>query len=390
MDVPVAAFLDRLAAEAQTRRATDIHLEPTAEALRVRFRVDGQMQEGPSASRSLHAPLLARLRLLGGLATHDPQLPGDGRLTLGEGPRRQEVRLSLIPTLEGEAAVLRLLSANVCSRKLADLGMDEAMARKLQAALEQTDGLIAVTGPTGSGKTTTLYALLDQLDAVERKVLTIEDPVERPMPDLVQGTVRNDIGLSFARLLRAALRQAPDVLMVGEVRDTETASIAVQAGLTGHLILTTLHTTDAPAAIGRMRQLGVEDYLLASVLRGVLAQRLVRKFCHNCAVEADSSDATVRSQVHVARLEEGGLQGRLRLPVGCPACRQTGYRGRIGVFSWLPVEESLRELVAEGLCVEGLRKAACEMGYRELLEDAQRHLKAGTTSLAEVLSQVPI
>jgi general secretion pathway protein E len=334
----------------------------------VRFRVDGTLREVVRPNKALHAALISRLKIMAELDIAEKRLPQDGRISLRIGGRAVDVRVSTLPAAHGERAVLRLLDKTDANFSLEGLGMSPELMERFVHMIEQPHGIVLVTGPTGSGKTTTLYASLARLPTGTTNILTVEDPVEYELPGIGQTQVNPKIDLTFAKALRAFLRQDPDVIMIGEIRDVETAQIAIQASLTGHLVLATVHTNDAPSSVTRLIDMGVEPYLLSSSLLGVLAQRLVRKLCTRCRRRDDS--------------------GRWH-PVGCEHCLQTGYKGRTGVYELMSVDDKLRSLIHAQVSEGELFTAASALGMRPMREDGQRLLDAGITSLEEVLRVTP-
>lgn len=381
-DAPVTQLVNLILLEALKARASDIHVEPFESSLRVRYRVDGVLYEQASPPKRMERALVSRMKVMAHLDIAEKRLPQDGSARVRVGEREIDVRVSTIPVAEGERVVLRLLNRESSVLPLASLGMPGGIQRTWESLLHESHGLMIVCGPTGSGKTTTLYGSIRQLDTRGRNVLTIEDPVEYQLPDIGQMQVKPKIGLTFASGLRHILRQDPDVILVGETRDRETAEIAVRASLTGHLVFTTLHTNDAAGAVIRMMDMGVESYLLASAVRGVLAQRLVRRLCPVCRRPAAVSEETL------ALLGEAGRQlvGRtVYEPAGCAECL-AGYRGRIGIFELLVVDEAMQNAIRAG-------DAAARQQWRTLGDTAQRTLLGdglskvltGETTLAEVV-----
>ncbi len=363
-DAPIIRMLNALLTQAAKDGASDIHIEPFERASSVRFRVDGTLREVVQPNRALHAALISRLKIMAELDIAEKRLPQDGRISLRIGGRAVDVRVSTLPSAHGERAVLRILDKGETRFTLEGLGMSPQVLEPFKQLVRQPHGIVLVSGPTGSGKTTTLYAALQTLDATTTNVLTVEDPIEYELPGIGQTQVNARIELTFAKALRAILRQDPDVIMIGEIRDYETAQIAIQASLTGHLVLATLHTNDAPSAITRLTDMGVEPFLLSSSLLGVLAQRLVRKLCPRC------------------RREDG--QG-LWHPVGCPDCGHTGYRGRTGVYELMTANAEVRELIHARAPESELTAAAVAAGLRPMREDGQRLVGLGLTSAEEVL-----
>lgn len=376
---PVVRLINSMFLRAMETRASDIHIEPFEDETIVRMRVDGVLHETARVPRSRHSQIAARLKVMSKLDLAESRRPQDGRLHVHSGDRHIDVRLSVVPTLYGERLVMRLLEKNMELLSLGQVGMFRDTEETINEILTHPYGLFLVTGPTGSGKTTTLYSVLDKLRSPTCNLITIEDPVEYRVTGVGQIQVNDKIGLTFASGLRSVLRQDPDVLMVGEIRDPETAEIAVHAALTGHMVLSTLHTNDAPAAATRLVDLGVPSYLLSSCLVGVLAQRLVRKLCLECRKPMKLSESDAK------RLGLGlELVGRtIYDPGGCEACLQTGYKGRTGVFELMNVGEELGSQVARSDDARVLRQSARKLGMRTLMEDAARKVIAGATSREE-------
>ena len=363
-DAPIIRMLNALLTQAAKDGASDIHIEPYERSSAVRFRVDGTLREVVQPNKALHAALISRLKIMAELDIAEKRLPQDGRISLRIGGRAIDVRVSTLPSSYGERAVLRLLDKSESKFTLEGLGMSGDVLTQFDKLIAQPHGIVLVTGPTGSGKTTTLYASLGRVDTTTTNVLTVEDPVEYELPGIGQTQVNAKIDLTFAKALRAILRQDPDVIMIGEIRDYETAQIAIQASLTGHLVLATLHTNDAPSAVTRLTDFGVEPYLLSSSLLGVLAQRLVRKLCPNCK----SADA--RGRWH---------------PVGCAMCDHSGYRGRTGVYELMVADDKVRSLIHSRAAESQLFVAAEAAGLRSMREDGERLVEEGVTSLEEVM-----
>ncbi len=380
-DASIIRFVNQVLTEAIEARATDVHFEPFEEQLRVRYRIDGVLQEAniPAQVRRFQAAIVSRLKILSHLDIAEKRLPQDGRIKLKISGREIDVRVSVIPMLHGEAVVLRLLDRSSALLGLENLGMSAPDRETFSRILQLPHGIVLVTGPTGSGKTTTLYAGLQRINDVERKIVTIEDPVEYHLQGINQIQVSTKAGLTFSRGLRSILRHDPDVVLVGEIRDSETAEIAVQASLTGHLVFSTLHTNDAPGAVTRLVDMGVEPYLVASSLEVVLAQRLVRLICTECREPADVPDRRVLPE----SLQGDGValyRGR-----GCRACQGTGYRGRRGVFELMPITEAMREAILQRASSGEIRKIALQEGMVTLREDGWRLVGEGLTTVEEVL-----
>lgn len=380
---PVTQMANLILLNAVRADASDIHIEPDNERLRVRYRIDGVLYDQPGPPRSMEAALISRLKVMAGLDIAEKRLPQDGAARVRVGDRELDLRVSCIPTTEGERVVLRILQRESLLLPLDALGMPVEVVERFRQLLHEPQGAIWVTGPTGSGKTTTLYAALRELDANRLNIVTIEDPVEYRLRGISQMAVKPKIGLTFATGLRHILRQDPDVILVGETRDTETAEIAVRASLTGHLVLSTLHTTSAAAAVIRLMDMGVPRYLLSSSVMAVLAQRLVRKLCPDCR-----EPATVPAEAEFSPEERRQLElGTVFKPRGCSHCLE-GYRGRTGIFEFLVVDDRVRELIRSGAGESAIVKAACENGMRTLWQEGIARVADGTTSLDEVFRAV--
>jgi general secretion pathway protein E len=386
-DSPAVRIVSELLREALARGASDIHLDPTALGGRVRFRVDGVLKDARDTDSATHAALAARCKVMATLDIAERRLPQDGRLQVTIAGHRVDVRVATLPTQYGERVVLRLLDTSSARLDLALLGLQAATLDALRAAVRMPHGLVLVTGPTGSGKTTTLYAAVAELDRERLNVVSVEDPVEYALDRVAQTQVNPRIELTFARALRSILRHDPDVIIVGEIRDRETAEIAIQASLTGHLVLASLHTNTAGAAITRLTDMGVEPYLLASSLRGVLAQRLVRKLCVTCRT---NRLATAEEGATLARHNVLPAPGIAALfdAVGCAACSGTGYRGRVGLYRWMPLSAEIARAVHSHVADTELEALAIDAGWPAIASDAARYLADGTTSLSEVLRVV--
>jgi general secretion pathway protein E len=380
-EAPVVKLVNLLLLEALEARASDVHLEGFNGSQSVRYRIDGILQDAPSPPSHLSAAVVSRLKIMADLDIAERRIPQDGRIRLKLQDRQVDVRVSTIPTLHGESVVLRLLDREGRRGSLSDLGMSGELLAQFRQAISRPHGIILATGPTGSGKTTTLYAAIEQLRTGREKILTVEDPVEYELPGIPQMPVHEKVGVTFASALRAMLRQDPDVMLVGEIRDGETAEIATQAALTGHLVLSTLHTNDAPGAITRLIDLGVAPFLVASTVEAVLAQRLVRQVCATCA--RPLQDRTMWETKLGAALGNA-LQG-----VGCPECRQTGYRGRTGIYEMMLVSSELRREIAAGTDQDRLTEVASRAGIRSLFDDAIRLVRTGVTTPEEVLRTIP-
>jgi len=377
-EAPVVRLVNLLLVEALDARASDVHLEGYADQLRVRYRVDGVLQDAPSPPRDLAPAVISRLKIMADLDIAERRVPQDGRIRLTLRDREVDVRVSTIPILHGESVVLRLLDKERGRIGLEGLGMGADTLAAFVRAIERPHGIVLATGPTGSGKTTTLYAAVERIRTGREKILTVEDPVEYELPGVAQMPVHEKVGVTFASALRALLRQDPDVMLVGEIRDEETAEIATHAALTGHLVLSTLHTNDAPTALTRMLDLGVAPYLVASTVEAVLAQRLVRVICSACRepvdLDAAAQDLFGRS---------GSLPPHLFRGRGCEQCRGTGYRGRAGIYELLIMDDEMRAALQRG--AGEIRTLAMGRGMRTLRDDGLRQARAGVTTLEEVL-----
>jgi general secretion pathway protein E len=379
-EAPVVRLVNLLLIEALDGRASDVHLEGYQDGLRVRYRVDGVLQNAPSPPPHLTAAIISRLKIMAELDIAERRLPQDGRIRLRLQNRQVDVRVSTVPTLRGESVVLRLLDKERGRISLVELGMAADTLELFSEVVSRPHGIVLVTGPTGSGKTTTLYAAVEMIRTGREKILTVEDPVEYELPGVPQVPVNEKVGMTFAGALRALLRQDPDIILLGEIRDPETAQIATQAALTGHLVLSTLHTNDAPTALTRLLDLDVAAYLVASTVDAVLAQRLVRRICQHCKAPAEP-DRMARQRLDVEAL---GLT-RVWKGAGCEECRGTGYRGRVGVYELLVMDNELRLEVQRRRGSEELRAMAIAKGMRTLLDDGVRAARDGITTLDEVL-----
>lgn len=381
-DASIIRFVNQVLTEAIESRATDVHIEPFEDQLRLRYRIDGVLQEAnvPPSVRRFHAAIVSRLKILSHLDIAEKRIPQDGRIKLKLAGSEIDVRVSIIPMIHGEAVVLRILHRNTAAMGTEHLGMAARDRKIFDNVLDMPHGIVLVTGPTGSGKTTTLYAALSKINDVQRKIVTIEDPVEYQLRGVNQIQVSNKTGLTFAAGLRAILRHDPDVVLVGEIRDRETAEIAVQASLTGHLVFSTLHTNDAPGAATRLVDMGVEPYLVASSLEVVIAQRLVRLICEKCKQPMTKSEADRLRALYGDEIPEVLYHG-----VGCRACSGTGYRGRQGVFEMMGISDEIRSLILSRAPSHAIRKVASREGMKNLRDDGWRLLRDGRTTVDEVL-----
>ena len=363
---PVIRMINALLTQAARDEASDIHIEPYETHSVVRYRVDGTLRDVVSPRKALHGALVSRIKIMAQLDIAEKRLPQDGRIALRVAGRPIDIRVSTVPTGHGERVVMRLLDKQAGRLQLETLGMEPQLLARLDTLIRQPHGIVLVTGPTGSGKTTSLYAALARLDASTSNILIVEDPVEYDLPGISQIQVNAKIDMTFGLALRAILRQDPDIIMIGEIRDLETAQIAVQASLTGHLVLATLHTNDAVSAVNRLIDMGVEPFLLASSLLGVLAQRLVRRLCPHCKQEDPAAPGTWR-------------------PVGCAQCNQIGYSGRTGIHELFCVDDEVRSLIHQGAGEQELRLAARRAGMFSMREDGERWVRAGATACEEIL-----
>lgn len=383
-EAPIILMVQSILAEALKMRASDIHIEPLEASLRIRYRVDGKLIEVANHPKKLLPAIIARLKVMSRtMSIAEKRLPQDGRIQIKSDGKDVDLRVSSVPSNHGESIVMRILDKSALVLGLGELGFLSDDQEDFRRYIKLPDGIILVTGPTGSGKTTTLYACLNYINQPDRKIITVEDPVEYEMPGINQVMVKTDIGMTFAAALRAMLRQAPNVIMIGEIRDEETANIAINASLTGHLVLSTLHTNDAPSAVARLADIGVKRFLVASAVRAIIAQRLVRKLCPICKVPVELDEREMRLlniDPHTA------ANTTVFGPNGCDKCRNNGYKGRMGIFEILEVDDEVRHMINENLTSPQLRKRARELGMRTLREDGIRKVQSGMTSPAEVIS----
>jgi general secretion pathway protein E len=379
-EAPVVRLVNLLIENAINAEASDIHVEPFEDTLRIRYRIDGILFDQEAPPRRLQAAVTSRVKLMAEMNIAERRLPQDGRIRVTLRGRRVDIRSSTIPTVHGESIVMRLLDRQSVFLPLEKLGFSPGMLPRFEGLIRKPHGIVLVTGPTGSGKTTTLYGALDKINSPDRKIITVEDPVEYQLKGVNQIAVKPKIGLTFATGLRHIVRQDPDVILIGEIRDLETAEIAIQASLTGHLVFSTLHTNDAPGAITRLQDMGVEPYLVASVLEGVLAQRLVRRICAACRAP-DTPQAADLNALGIA-----GSEGtRLYRGRGCDECRGTGYRGRTGIYELFPINEEARSLILRRAPTRDVRRSALEAGMVTLRLDGWAKACAGVTTVEEIL-----
>ena len=381
-DAPIIKLVSLIIMEAFRSRASDIHLEPMAKKFRVRYRIDGVLHEVDSPPKRLQSAILSRVKIMANMSIAEKRVPQDGRIQINVMGRDLDLRVSSIPTNHGESIVMRILDKAGIALGLPQLGFFADDQQVFERLIGLSDGIILVTGSTGSGKTTTLYACLNTINKPDRKIITVEDPVEYQMSGINQVQVRAEIGMTFAAALRSILRQAPNIIMIGEIRDLETAEIAVNASLTGHLVFSTLHTNDAPSAVTRLIDIGVKPFLVASSTRAIMAQRLVRKICDKCKEPYEPKESELRllgpAAKHLA-------QAQLFHGKGCPDCTFTGYRGRMGIYEIFQIDDQVRHLIFEKVGAAELRGRARELGMRTLREDGLRKVVAGLTTLEEVL-----
>ena len=379
---PIVRFVNVIMLKAIQDRASDIHFEPFEDEFKIRYRVDGALYEMAPPPKHLALPIISRVKVMSALNIAERRLPQDGRIQLNIGGKQIDLRVSTLPTQFGESVVLRVLDRSVVNLEMESLGMPTEVFDRTKEVIKVPNGIFIVTGPTGSGKTTTLYSCLKRINTVDLKLLTAEDPVEYDIEGIMQVPINEAIGLTFARALRSFLRQDPDIIMVGEMRDLETAQISIQASLTGHLVFTTLHTNDAPGAVTRMIDMGVEPFLISSTLQAVLAQRLVRSACKKCKVAFEPSE-TVLTQLGLTKEDTAGRP--FYYGKGCMECNETGYRGRKGLFELLVITEPIRELINMRSPAGVIRARALELGMRTLREDGIRSILDGETTVEEVL-----
>ncbi|MBM7557522.1 type II secretion system ATPase GspE [Halanaerobacter jeridensis] len=379
-EAPIIRLVNVIITNALKQGASDIHIEPFEDDIRIRYRIDGLLYETEAPPKNVLPAIITRIKIMADLDIAQRRLAQEGRIRIKVLGRELDIRVSITPTLEGESAVLRLLDRAEVLLNLNNLGFAEQMLERYVSVVEQLNGIVLVTGPTGSGKTTTLYATLNYLKSSDKKIITIEDPVEYQLDGVNQIQVKPEIDFTFAEGLRSILRQDPDVIMVGEIRDLETAEIAIQAALTGHLVLATLHTNDAAGAVNRLLDMGVENYLLASTLNGVLAQRLVRRLCAECKESYQPEPGRLQSLG-----QELQPQDQVYQAVGCESCNNIGFAGRLGVYELLTVEEEITSAISRAERIEAIRKLARSKGMESLFADAWQKFKAGQTTIDEII-----
>ena len=383
-DAPIIRMVSMLLIEAHRLGASDVHLEPLDKKFRVRFRIDGVLQEMQALPKRLQSAIVSRLKIMTvSMSIAEKRLPQDGRIQVRIARKPIDLRVSTIPTNHGESVVLRILDRSSLMLGLQELGFFGDDQERLERLLRLPDGLLLVTGPTGSGKTSTLYSCLNFINKPDCKIITVEEPIEYQMNGINQVQVNTDVGMTFPVALRSILRQAPNIIMIGEIRDLETATIATNASLTGHLLFSTLHTNDAPSAVTRLVDIGVQPFLVASSVRTIIAQRLVRRLCTNCKHPGKLSETKVRAlNLELSQLGEA----QVMTPVGCEQCRSTGYKGRMGIFEIFTIDDDVRHLINNRCSTPLLRRRARQLGMRTLREDGVRKVFAGLTSAAEIIS----
>ena len=382
-DAPIIKLVTNCLMEGFKNRASDIHIEPLEKDVRIRYRIDGVLHDVEHHPKRLLSAIISRIKIMtGSMSIDEKRIPQDGRIQIAFGDKELDLRVSIIPTQHGESVVMRILDKSSLRLGLSDLGFLSDDQEGFEKMLALPDGIILVTGPTGSGKTTTLYACLNFINRPDKKIITVEDPVEYELPGINQVMVKEDVGMTFAAALKSMLRQAPNIVMLGEIRDAETAGIAIQAALTGHLVFSTLHTNDAPSAVARLTDIGIKPFLTASAVRAILAQRLVRKLCNECKTPSALSEKEMRAlRLDAAQVMEATIMG----PTGCNKCRKAGFRGRLAVLEIFKFDDEVRSMVNEELTTPQLRKRARELGMRTLREDGIRKVLAGMTTAEEVI-----
>ncbi len=384
VDAPIIKMVTMMLIEAYNMRASDIHLEPLEKRFRVRFRIDGVLAEMQNPPKKLQSAIISRLKIMSGsMSIAEKRLPQDGRIQVKMGKKAIDLRVSSVPTVHGESIVMRILDKGALTLGLPQLGFLSDDQETFEKLIMLPDGILLVTGPTGSGKTTTLYACLNYINKPDKKLITVEDPVEYQMSGINQVQVNTEIGMTFPAALRSILRQAPNIIMIGEIRDAETANIAINASLTGHLVFSTLHTNDAPSAVARLVDIGVQPFLVSSATRAIVAQRLVRKICANCKQPSELSEAEMESLgIDFTQLSEASVSKG----AGCDVCKHRGYKGRAGIFEMFLIDDEVRHMINNKSNTVELRKRAREMGMRTLREDGIRKVLSGMTTAEEVIS----
>jgi type IV pilus assembly protein PilB len=377
-EAPVVKLVDLIIRQAIGERASDIHIEPFKDRISLRYRIDGKLYEIPPPAKHLHLPLVSRVKILAKLDIAEKRLPQDGAILVRIDERPIDIRVSIIPTIYGEKAVLRILDRGGVTLNLSSMGFDANQLEHVRKAIFSPYGLVLITGPTGSGKSTSLYAILNEVKSPTKNIVTVEDPVEYKMDEINQVQIKPEIGLTFAAALRSFLRQDPDIMLVGEIRDLETAQICIRSALTGHLVLSTLHTNDAPSAVSRLMDIGIEPYMLAPSLLVIIAQRLVRKLCPDCKVAYEPTSAQLKGASIKAELIYG--------PKGCAKCNNAGYKGRICIVEVLPITLEIQDLINQRASFQKIREVARAAGMQTLYESGIKKVENGITSLEEILS----
>jgi type II secretion system protein E len=382
-DAPVIKLVNHILYQAVKQGASDIHIEPTEKEISVRYRIDGIMHQALRPPKRVQAALISRIKIMANMNIAEKRKPQDGRIEIKVADKAIDIRVSVLPVTFGERVVMRLLDKTRTFGALDTLGFAERDLKVIKQSIEEPNGIILISGPTGSGKTSTLYSILSKLNTPEVNIITVEDPVEYQMPGIAQVQVREKAGVTFASALRSILRQDPDIIMIGEMRDNETAQIAIQSALTGHLVLTTIHTNSAPATITRLLDMGIEPFLIASTIVSITAQRLVRKLCPNCKTPYQPSPETL-DHLGVSKKELAGIT--FYKAVGCPECNQTGYRGRLAIFEVMEMTPEIANLTMERADTNRLRRQAIADGMTLLIQDGIRKIRQGLTTIEEVLS----
>ncbi len=381
-EAPIIKYVHMVISEALKRRASDIHMEPLEKRFRVRYRIDGVLHEVENPPKRLQPAIVSRIKLMSNVSIAEKRVPQDGRINIRVGPKVIDLRVSTLPTAFGESIVMRILDKEGLNLGLPQLGFFSDDQATFERIIALPDGVFLVTGPTGSGKSTTLYSALNYINHPDRKIITVEDPVEYEMTGINQVQVRRDVGMTFAAALRSMLRQAPNIIMVGEIRDKETAEIAINASLTGHMVFSTLHTNDAPSAVSRLIDIGIKPFLVSAAVRAVLAQRLVRRNCQNCREPNEPDEKLLQS---LGIRPDQAAEATFMAGAGCPKCNGTGFRGRVGIFEMFSINEELQQMIYEEASLVALRNKAREMGMRTMREDGVRKILAGVTTANEVL-----
>ena len=381
-EAPIIRYVHMVISEALKRRASDIHMEPLEKRFRVRYRIDGVLHEVENPPKRLQPSIVSRIKLMSNVSIAEKRVPQDGRINIKVGAKVIDLRVSTLPTAFGESIVMRILDKEGLNLGLPQLGFFSDDQATFEKIIAMPDGVFLVTGPTGSGKSTTLYSALNSINHPDRKIITVEDPVEYEMAGINQVQVRRDVGMTFSAALRSMLRQAPNIIMVGEIRDKETAEIAINASLTGHMVFSTLHTNDAPSAVSRLIDIGIKPFLVSAALRAVLAQRLVRRICPNCKKPHTPDEKLLNS---LGIRSDQAVDANFMKGEGCPKCNSTGFRGRVGVFEMFSLNEELQQMIYEEASLVAIRNKSREMGMRTMREDGVRKIIAGVTTCPEVL-----